>query len=80
MNAFGHNKKKTNKQTSSEDTLNHLQNIRESVVQMKNSTSSSHHNHNHHHHNQHYYMASGLINPAVSCKHLVIHKILYYKY
>lgn len=48
-----------------EDTLNHLQNIRESVVQMKNSTSSSHHNHHHHHHHQ-YYMASGLINPAVS--------------
>lgn len=49
---------------SIEDTLNHLQNIRESVVQLKNSASSSHHNHHHHHHQ--YYMASGLINPAVS--------------
>ncbi|XP_031637326.1 rho guanine nucleotide exchange factor 18 isoform X3 [Contarinia nasturtii] len=52
-----------------EDTLNHLQNIRESVVQMKNSTSSSHHNHHHHHHHQ-YYMASGLINPALSASRL----------
>ncbi|XP_055319921.1 rho guanine nucleotide exchange factor 18 isoform X4 [Sitodiplosis mosellana] len=51
-----------------EDTLNHLQNIRESVVQMKNSTSSSHHNHHHHHHQ--YYMASGLINPALSASRL----------
>lgn len=51
-----------------EDTLNHLQNIRESVVQMKNASSLSHHNHHHHHHHHHphLYMASGLINPAVS--------------
>lgn len=43
-------------ETNIEDTLNHLQHIRESVVQMKNSSSS---------HNQ-YYTASGLIKPAVS--------------
>lgn len=40
-----------------EDTLNQLQHIRESVVQMKNSSSNNHH---------HYCTASGLINPAVS--------------
>lgn len=39
-----------------EDTLNQLQHIRESVVQMKNSSSNNHH---------HYCTASGLINPAV---------------
>lgn len=44
-----------------EDTLNQLQHIRESVVQMKNSSTNNHH---------HYCTVSGLINPAVSMRPL----------